>query len=222
MADPVRKVVRDGVLSRVARNALRELVTRPGRTVATVLLALAVTQAALSRRRVGQPSARTDPDLQGKIAAAGLLGALYLVLLSGCGEPPPRTVAISPDPVTVRCAHYRSLVEPGEIPAREDSIACEAVHAEAGLDNAVALGRFLITETTNTLSDQRFAGPPMVHGERSDFDSGFDFGVPAAMSSVAGLRVLPMHGHAVASLFSQDLDAAWLPCQVRIVDQLAC
>lgn len=218
MADPDRKGAADRVLSRVARNAMRELATRPGRTVATVLLALAVTQAALSRRRVSQPSVRPDPDLQGKIAAAGVLGALYLVLLSGCGTPPPRTVVISPDPATVRYARSSRLVEPGENPARQDRIGYEAVHADAGLHNAVVLDRFLIAGTTNKVSDQRLAGPRMVHGKRS----GCDFRMPTAMSPVAGTRTLAMHGHAALSLASKDPEAAWLPYQVRGVAELAC
>ena len=197
VADPLRKGAATRLLSRVTRNAMRELITRPGRTVATVLLALAVMQAALSRRRLSQSSARPDPDLQGKIAAAGLLAALYLVLLSGCGVPPPRTVVISSDPVAVRSAHSSSQVEPAEICAREAGIACEAGRAEAGLYNRLALDRFLIAGTANRLSDKRLAGPATVHAKRS----GFDFRMPAAMSSVAGPQTLTLHAQSVTSLF---------------------
>lgn len=216
LGDPDRKGAAEGVLSRVARNAVRELATRPGRTVATVLLALAVIQAALSRRRVGQPSARPDPDLQGKIAAAGLLGALYLVLLSGCGAPPPGPVAMSPDSPTVRCAHSSSLVEPDEGPAPQDRIGCEVIHADAGLHDTV-VERFL-TETTSTLSGQRLAGP--AHGSRQEVR----LRLPHADGDV-DCRDASNAGHARtrgASLFSVDPKAAWLPRQVRGVAQLAC
>lgn len=172
----------------LARNAVREVTEHPARTLITALAGLAISHLALRRKAVPNDPVAEEEDKARGIASAGLLAAICLLLLSGCGLMPGEVVAVKPDPATFGSLYPSTLAEAGEQLAREHCVDCHAVEGDLRSGKPPPLNKLLSRRRSEELVDYLFAGLPVGHGNMPVFE----FNSVAANSLVAYLEGLAL------------------------------
>lgn len=168
-----------GYLPRMWRSVIREVAGHPASTLISLMAGLAIVRLALGRRRRLHAVSSPKASQTGKVASAGLLAAICLLLLSGCALLPQEPIRVQPDAATFGRKNDLSIA--GEQLARERCMRCHAIHGELERGEAPPLDKLLLRRTSDELADYLVAGLPMDHGNMPVFE----FNTVGAMSLVA-------------------------------------
>lgn len=185
-AEPRSAARRVGLASRVGR----EVMAHPAETVA--LLAMTVAAARLLARKerpMSLPPARGRRK-GSRLAPIGLMAAICMLMIAGCGLLPTPVVQVAPNPVTFGRTYADDMVAAGEKLARERCTACHPVSGKVGRDRAPPLETLIARRGSDQLTDDLVAGLAVDHGAMPRFD----FNVTAAIALVAYLEAISPQG----------------------------
>jgi len=177
-----REARKVGLVSRVGR----EVMAHPAETVALVAMTVAAARLlARKERPISLPSGGNRRKAS-RLAPIGLMAAICLMMIAGCGLLPTPVVSVAPDPLTFGRTYADDMVVAGEKLARERCIACHPVSGKGGRDRAPPLDTLVGLRGSDQLADDLVAGLPIDHGNMPRFD----FNVTAAIALVAYLEAI--------------------------------
>lgn len=173
---------RVGLLARVGR----EVADHPAETVA--IIAMGVAAARLLSRKESEMSlpagrGRRRPS---RLAPIGLMAAICMMMIAGCGIIPRPVIQVAPDPETFGRAYGENLVAAGEAIAREHCVSCHGAPGGHGRAGAPPLTTLVARRGSQHLADDLVAGLAVVHDNMPIFD----FNVTAEIALIAYLEAI--------------------------------
>lgn len=180
--DSQRAARRGGLVSRVGR----EVMAHPAETVALLAMIVAAARLIARKERPISLSPARGVGKSSRLAPIGLMAAICLMMIAGCGLLPTPVVQVAPDPVTFGRTYADDMVVAGEKLAHERCITCHPVSGKGGRHRAPPLDTLVGRRGSDQLTDDLVAGLPVDHGNMPQFD----FNVTAAIALVAYLEAI--------------------------------